>query len=73
MTGAFTERMQAMIARHRTNTLVTAPALDEFSHVAKHDRAAYGLGDDAGFPKHEVAFQYAAPEDQCPGLGLAPR
>src|SRR5271155_3866340 len=53
---AFSERLEAAIARYHANALTTAQVLDELIQLAKDIRAARGRGEETGLSDDEIAF-----------------
>ncbi len=61
---AFSERLDAAIARYHANALTTAQVLEELIQLAKDIRAAHARGEEMGLSKEEVAFYDALAENQ---------
>jgi type I restriction enzyme R subunit len=61
---AFSERLDAAIARYHTNALTTAQVLEELIQLAKDIRAARARGEEMGLSKEEIAFYDALAENQ---------
>ena len=61
---AFTERLEAAIARYHANALTTAQVLDELVQLARDIRAARARGEEAGLSDEEVAFYDALAENE---------
>jgi type I restriction enzyme R subunit len=61
---AFTERLEAAIARYHANALTTAQVLEELIQIAKDIRAARARGEEAGLTEEEVAFYDALAENE---------
>jgi type I restriction enzyme R subunit len=60
---AFSERLEAAIARYHTNALTTAQVLEELIKIAKDIRAARSRGEEAGLTDDEIAFYDALAEN----------
>jgi type I restriction enzyme R subunit len=61
---AFSERLDAAIARYHANALTTAEVLEELIQLAKDIRAARARGEEMGLGKEEIAFYDALAENQ---------
>ena len=61
---AFTERLEAAIARYHANALTTAQVLEELIELAKDIRAARGRGEEMGLNDEEIAFYDALAENE---------
>jgi type I restriction enzyme R subunit len=61
---AFTERLEAAIARYHANALTTAQVLEELIQLAKDIRAARARGEETGLTDEEIAFYDALAENQ---------
>jgi type I restriction enzyme R subunit len=61
---AFTERLEAAIARYHANALTTAQVLEELIQIAKDIRAARARGEEAGLTEEEIAFYDALAENE---------
>ncbi len=61
---AFTERLDAAIARYHANALTTAQVLEELIQLAKDIRAARERGEEMGLSKEEIAFYDALADNQ---------
>lgn len=61
---AFSERLEAAIARYHTNALTTAQVLEELIQLAKDIRAARSRGDELGLSEEEIAFYDALAENE---------
>lgn len=61
---AFTERLEAAIARYHANALTTAQVLEELIQLAKDIRAARARGEEAGLTEEEIAFYDALAENE---------
>jgi type I restriction enzyme R subunit len=61
---AFTERLEAAIARYHANALTTAQVLEELIEIAKDIRAARARGEEAGLTEEEIAFYDALAENE---------
>jgi type I restriction enzyme R subunit len=53
---AFSERLEAAIARYHANALTTAEVLEELIRLAKDIRAARARGEEQGLSDEEIAF-----------------
>ena len=61
---AFTERLEAAIARYHANALTTAQVLEELIQIAKDIRAARARGNETGLTDEEIAFYDALAENE---------
>jgi type I restriction enzyme, R subunit len=61
---AFTERLEAAIARYHANALTTAQVLEELIQLAKDIRAARARGEESGLSDEEIAFYDALAENE---------
>jgi type I restriction enzyme R subunit len=61
---AFTERLEAAIARYHTNALTTAQVLEELIQLARDIRAARARGAETGLSDEEIAFYDALAENR---------
>ena len=61
---AFTERLEAAIARYHANALTTAQVLDELIQLAKDIRAARARGEETGLSAEEIAFYDALAQNE---------
>ncbi|PWS34589.1 DEAD/DEAH box helicase [Falsiroseomonas bella] len=61
---AFTERLEAAIARYHSNALTTAQVLEELIQIAKDIRAARARGEETGLTEEEIAFYDALAENE---------
>ncbi len=61
---AFTERLEAAIARYHANALTTAQVLEELIQLAKDIRAARARGEETGLTDEEIAFYDALAENE---------
>lgn len=61
---AFSERLEAAIARYHSNALTTAQVLEELIQLAKDIRAARARGEEAGLSDEEIAFYDALAENE---------
>jgi hypothetical protein len=61
---AFTERLEAAIARYHANALTTAQVLEELIALAKDIRAARSRGEETGLTDEEIAFYDALAENE---------
>jgi type I restriction enzyme R subunit len=68
---AFTERLEAAIARYHANAITTVQVLEELIKIAKDIRAARARGEETGLSDHEIAFYDALAENQsaCDVMG----
>jgi type I restriction enzyme R subunit len=57
---AFTERLEASVARYHANALTTAQVLEELIQLAKDIRAGRTRGEETGLSDEEIPF-YDAP------------
>jgi type I restriction enzyme R subunit len=63
-TRAFSERLEAAIARYHANAITTAEILQELIELAKEIRAARQRGEEQGLSEEEVAFYDALAQNQ---------
>ncbi|WP_338929242.1 DUF3387 domain-containing protein (plasmid) [Roseomonas mucosa] len=61
---AFTERLEAAIARYHANALTTAQVLEELIQLAKDIKGARSRGEDVGLTDEEIAFYDALAENE---------
>jgi type I restriction enzyme, R subunit len=61
---AFSERLEAAIARYHTNAITTAQVLEELIQLAKDIRAARARGEETGLTAEEIAFYDALAENE---------
>ena len=61
---AFTERLEAAIARYHMNAITTVQVLEELIQLAKDIRAARERGEETGLTDEEIAFYDALAENQ---------
>jgi type I restriction enzyme, R subunit len=61
---AFSERLEAAIARYHTNALTTAQVLEELIQLAKDIRAGRLRGEEQGLSDEEIAFYDALSENE---------
>lgn len=61
---AFTERLEAAIARYHANAITTAQVLEELIQLAKDIRAARVRGEETGLSDDEIAFYDALAENE---------
>jgi type I restriction enzyme, R subunit len=61
---AFTERLEAAIARYHTNAITTAEVLEELIKLAKDIRAARARGEETGLSEDEIAFYDALADNE---------
>lgn len=63
-TRAFTERLEAAIARYHANAITTAEVLQELINLAQDIRAARNRGEEQGLSDEEIAFYDALAENE---------
>ncbi|MBK1700233.1 type I restriction endonuclease subunit R [Thiococcus pfennigii] len=63
-TRAFSERLEAAIARYHNNAITTAQVIQELIDLAKDIRAARQRGEEQGLTQDEIAFYDALAENQ---------
>jgi type I restriction enzyme, R subunit len=63
-TRAFTERLEAAVARYHANAITTAEVLQELIQLAKDIRSSRDRGEELGLTAEEVAFYDALAENQ---------
>lgn len=63
-TRAFSERLEAAIARYHANAITTAEVLQELIELARDIRAARKRGEESGLSDEEVAFYDALAENE---------
>lgn len=61
---AFSERLEAAIARYHTNAITTAEILEDLIKIAKDIIAAQQRGEDQGLSDEEIAFYDALAENE---------
>jgi type I restriction enzyme R subunit len=61
---AFSERLEAAIARYHANALTTAQVIEELIQLAKDIRAARARGEESGLSDEEIAFYDALAENE---------
>ena len=61
---AFSERLEAAIARYHANSLTTAEVLEQLIALAKDIRAARSRGEETGLSDEEIAFYDALAENE---------
>jgi type I restriction enzyme R subunit len=61
---AFSERLEAAIARYHTNALTTAQVIEELIQLAKDIRVARARGEETGLTDEEIAFYDALAENE---------
>jgi type I restriction enzyme R subunit len=61
---AFSERLEAAIARYHTNAITTAQVIEELIQLAKDIRAARARGEETGLTDEEIAFYDALAENE---------
>ena len=61
---AFTERLEAAIARYHANAITTVQVLEELIQLAKDIRAARARGEETGLSAEEIAFYDALADNQ---------
>ena len=60
---AFTEQLEAAIARYHTNAITTAQVMEELIRLAKEIREARRRGEESGLTDEEIAFYDALAEN----------
>jgi type I restriction enzyme, R subunit len=77
---AFSERLEAAVARYHANALTTAQVLEELIQLAKDIRSARTRGEEEGLTDEEIAFYDALAENESarqvmgePALRTLPR
>jgi type I restriction enzyme R subunit len=65
---AFTERLEAAIARYQANALTTAQVLDELMQLAKDIRTAQARGEETGLTPAEIASTMLGPRTRVQGM-----
>lgn len=63
-TRAFSERLEAAVARYHANAITTAGVLQELIELARDIRAARKRGEESGLSDEEVAFYDALAENE---------
>jgi type I restriction enzyme R subunit len=63
-TRAFSQRLEAAVARYHANALTTAEVLQELIELAKDIRAARRRGEEQGLSDEEIAFYDALAENE---------
>ena len=63
-TRAFSERLEAAVARYHANAITTAEVLQELIQLARDIRAARQRGEEAGLTDEEIAFYDALAENE---------
>jgi len=61
---AFSERLEAAVARYHANALTTVQVLEELIQLAKDMRAAHERGEETGLSDEEIAFYDALAENE---------
>jgi type I restriction enzyme R subunit len=61
---AFSERLEAAIARYHANAITTAQVLEELIQLAKDIRSARSRGEEKGLTDEEIAFYDALAENE---------
>jgi len=61
---AFTERLEAAIARYHVNAITTAQVLEELIALAKDIKAARSRGEETGLSDEEIAFYDALADNE---------
>jgi type I restriction enzyme R subunit len=61
---AFSERLEAAIARYHANAITTAQVLEELIQLAKDIRAARARGEETGLTAEEIAFYDALAQNE---------
>ena len=63
-TRAFSERLEAAVARYHANAITTAEVLQELIQLARDIRAARQRGEESGLSDEEIAFYDALAENE---------
>ncbi|MDI3256096.1 MAG: DUF3387 domain-containing protein, partial [Bacillota bacterium] len=63
-TRAFSERLEAAVARYHANAITTAEVLQELIQLARDIRAARQRGEEQGLSDEEIAFYDALAENE---------
>jgi type I restriction enzyme R subunit len=63
-TKAFSERLEAAVARYHSNAITTAAVLQELIGLAKDIRAARARGEETGLSEEEIAFYDALADNE---------
>ncbi|HEX2944098.1 MAG TPA: DUF3387 domain-containing protein, partial [Rhodopila sp.] len=61
---AFSERLEAAVARYHSNAITTAQVLQELIAIAKDIRAARARGEETGLSDEEIAFYDALADNE---------
>lgn len=61
---AFSERLEAAIARYHANAITTAQVLEELIQIAKDIRLARSRGEETGLTSEEIAFYDALAQNE---------
>ncbi|MCY4595567.1 MAG: type I restriction endonuclease subunit R [Bryobacterales bacterium] len=61
---AFSDRLEAAIARYHTNAITTAEVLQELIELAKDIRAAHRRGEEEGLSQEEISFYDALAQNK---------
>jgi len=61
---AFSERLEAAIARYHTNAVTTVEVLEELIKLAQEIRSARERGEESGLSEDEIAFYYALADNK---------
>jgi len=61
---AFSERLEAAIARYHANAITTAQVIEELIQLAKDIRAARARGEESGLSDEEIAFYDALADNE---------
>jgi type I restriction enzyme R subunit len=61
---AFSERLEAAVARYHANAITTVQVLEELIQLAKDMRAAHERGEEKGLSDEEIAFYDALAENE---------
>src|SRR5439155_4162549 len=61
---AFSERLEAAIARYHANAITTAQVLEELIQLAKDIRSARARGEETGLTSEEIAFYDALAQNE---------
>jgi type I restriction enzyme R subunit len=65
---AFSERLEAAIARYHTNAITAVQVIEELIQLAKDIRAARARGEETGLTDEEIAFYDALAENESARL-----
>ena len=61
---AFSERLEAAIARYHTNAITTTEVIQELINLAKDIRAAHRRGEEEGLSREEISFYDALAQNE---------